>query len=189
MADFPLATLGGDLDNCDSTPINSVARALLLELGIHKRTIVFAESCTAGLVASAVADIPGASEVLWGSFVCYTESAKKTMLGVRAATLEDHGAVSAETIDEMVRGARERSGSDYSAAVSGYAGPTAPSSELSPGRVVFAWIGKESPLVIEEHKFSGDRSAVRLKAAIVLLSGALRMARKDRGYLPHAKHH
>ena len=94
--------------------------ALLRERGLKLAT---AESCTGGLVASRITDIPGASDYFVGGVVAYANPAKVSLLGVSEGTLEAHGAVSRETVLEMARGARERLGADVGVSVSGIAGP------------------------------------------------------------------
>ena len=85
-----------------------------------------AESCTGGLVAGALTEIAGSSDVVECGFVVYSNAAKQTMLGVPAAVLERHGAVSRETAEAMAQGALEKSSADVAVAVTGIAGPPAP---------------------------------------------------------------
>jgi nicotinamide mononucleotide (NMN) deamidase PncC len=87
----------------------ALAARLVENLKHRNRRIVFAESCTAGLVSGAVAAIPGASAVLWGAFVTYSIAAKTTMLGIEPALIEQYGAVSRETACAMAQGALEKS--------------------------------------------------------------------------------
>ncbi len=98
--------------------------------------IATAESCTGGLVAGAITDVAGSSDVFDCGFVTYSNAAKVRMLGVRDATLEAHGAVSEETAREMAEGALSRSGATIAVSVTGIAGPGG--SEHKPeGRVCF----------------------------------------------------
>src|SRR5207253_10562230 len=105
----------------------SDARALshsLLDLcRSHKLTIATAESCTGGLVAGALTDIPGSSDVIDRGFVTYSNDAKRTMLGVKATTLETFGAVSKETDTAMAIGAQEPASVELAVAITGIAGP------------------------------------------------------------------
>ncbi len=103
---------------------------------------VFAESCTGGMLAKIITDIPGSSSVLWGSYVTYADDAKQRMLGVSAETLETCGAVSLETVAEMAEGALERSQADVACAVSGVAGPDGGTKEKPVGTVCFAFAAK-----------------------------------------------
>lgn len=100
-------------------------------------TIATAESCTGGLVAGALTDIAGSSDVVERGFVTYSNAAKREMLGVGAATLDAHGAVSEEVAREMAQGALAHSPADLAVAITGIAGPGG--SEFKPeGRVCFA---------------------------------------------------
>ena len=99
--------------------------------------IATAESCTGGMVSAAITDQAGSSDIFDRGFVTYSNAAKREMLGVRAATLKAHGAVSEETAREMADGALSKSEADIAVAVSGIAGPGG--SENKPeGRVCFA---------------------------------------------------
>jgi nicotinamide-nucleotide amidase len=100
-------------------------------------TLTTAESCTGGMVAAALTDIPGASAVFQRGFVTYSNLAKQEMIGVSPATLEAHGAVSEKVALEMAQGARRAAGADIAVAISGIAGPGG--SEFKPeGRVCYA---------------------------------------------------
>ncbi len=102
----------------------------------RKETLVLAESCTGGYVANRVTDVPGASAVFLCGLVTYTNEAKQQLLGVRAETLAEHGAVSEATAREMAEGARTRYGADYAIAITGIAGPTG-GTEAKPVGTVF----------------------------------------------------
>ncbi|SDG21260.1 CinA family protein [Alloyangia pacifica] len=99
-------------------------------------TLTTAESCTGGMVAAAITDIAGSSNIFERGVVTYSNAAKVELLGVQPATLEAHGAVSEEVAAEMAEGARARAGADLAVSVSGIAGPGG--SEHKPeGRVCF----------------------------------------------------
>ncbi|HEV3184607.1 MAG TPA: CinA family protein, partial [Xanthobacteraceae bacterium] len=102
------------------------------------RKIATAESCTGGLVAGALTDIAGSSDVVERGFVTYSNEAKLEMLGVLASTLANHGAVSRETAEAMAVGAIRRSMADVSVAITGIAGPGGGSPEKPVGLVHFA---------------------------------------------------
>lgn len=100
-------------------------------------TVTTAESCTGGMVAAAITDIAGSSAIFERGFVTYSNAAKREMLGVSAATLKAHGAVSEQVAREMAEGARHAARADVAIAISGIAGPGG--SEFKPeGRVCFA---------------------------------------------------
>ncbi|TNF18154.1 MAG: nicotinamide-nucleotide amidohydrolase family protein [Rhodobacteraceae bacterium] len=115
----------------------SLARDLLAAARAAGATVTCAESCTGGMVAAAITDVAGSSEIFERGFVTYSNLAKQEMLGVRAATLEAHGAVSEEVAREMAEGALGAARADAAVAISGIAGPGG--SEFKPeGRVCFA---------------------------------------------------
>lgn len=106
-------------------------------LSLNKK-IVFAESCTGGQLASRISAVPGASAVLWGSYVCYTAEAKHKMLSIHPGILNRYGLVSRETVIAMADAAIELSGADLSVAVSGLLGPDGDGSEVPVGDVWLA---------------------------------------------------
>ncbi len=111
----------------------------VLELSrAHGLKIATAESCTGGLVAATLTDIAGSSDVVDRGFVTYSNEAKQQMLGVPAATLKRHGAVSAETAAAMATGALRHSDADLAVAITGIAGPGGGSKEKPVGLVHFA---------------------------------------------------
>ncbi|MGY4454130.1 PncC family amidohydrolase [Bradyrhizobium sp. i1.3.1] len=101
----------------------ALSRSLLDLCRMRKLTIATAESCTGGLVAGALTDIPGSSDVIDRGFVTYSNDAKRAMLGVEASTLANFGAVSKETATAMAVGALERAGVDLAVAITGYRRP------------------------------------------------------------------
>jgi PncC family amidohydrolase len=146
------------------------AASLVQKLKSLSQTLALAESCTAGLVSSLLAGIPGASEVLWGSFVCYTPEAKVSMLGLDRDALASHGLVSGETACAMAAGALQKSGAGIAAAVTGLAGPEGDGSNVPVGTVwVAAMMRNEETAMAREFHFSGARNEVRLRAAIAVL--------------------
>lgn len=112
-----------------------------------------AESCTGGLIIAAMTDIPGSSSVVDRGFVTYSNDAKIGMLGVRRATLDAHGAVSAETAEEMAAGALARSEASIALAVTGIAGPDGGSAEKPVGLVWFGVAVKGRPVHLEKRVF------------------------------------
>ena len=135
-----------------------------------------AESCTGGMVAAALTDVAGASDVFDRGFVTYSNAAKRAMLGVRATTLAAHGAVSEEVAREMAEGALDHSGAGIAVAITGIAGPGG--SEFKPeGRVCFGLARKGHPTRVETVDFGAlGRAKVRAVArdrALELLAEGL----------------
>ncbi len=134
-----------------------------------------AESCTGGWVAQAITAISGSSAWFERGFVTYSNAAKEEMLGVAAATLQAHGAVSEETAREMAVGAIACSHAQVSVAITGVAGPTGGTTDKPVGMVCFAWAQKDSAPVAETRHFEGDRESVRRQSVIHALQGVLRL--------------
>jgi nicotinamide-nucleotide amidase len=137
-----------------------------------KAVLVTAESCTGGWAAQVVTSVAGSSEWFDRGFVTYSNAAKQEMLGVRAETLREHGAVSEETAREMAVGALGRSHGTVALSITGVAGPTGGSKEKPVGTVCFGWAhGKE--VKSETRLFAGDRESVRRQSVIRALEGVL----------------
>lgn len=132
------------------------------------KTVSAAESCTGGLIESLITDNPGSSEYFLGGVVSYSNEAKMKVLGVKASTLEKHGAVSEETVREMVLGIQKLMKSDYAIAVSGIAGPDGGTAEKPVGLVYIGTLGR-SGLIITKNNFSGTRIEVKMKTALTAL--------------------
>ena len=137
--------------------------------------IATAESCTGGLVAAALTDIAGSSDVFERGFVTYSNLAKTEMLGVAEATLEAHGAVSEAVAREMADGALRHSAADLAVSVTGIAGPGGATPGKPVGTVCFGWAAIDAAPVTETRQFPGDRAAVRRAAALHALRGAWRL--------------
>jgi nicotinamide-nucleotide amidase len=118
--------------------------------GLHVAT---AESCTGGLVAAALTEIAGSSDVVECGFVTYSNAAKEAMLGVPPATLRRHGAVSAETAAAMAAGALGRSQADLAVAITGIAGPGGGSTQKPVGLVHFAAAGRDGRLLARSRRY------------------------------------
>jgi nicotinamide-nucleotide amidase len=116
-------------------------------------TVATAESCTAGLVAGTLAEVPGISSMLDRGFITYSNQAKQDMLGVSAETLKVHGAVSCETAEEMARGAIAHAPVDLAVSVTGIAGPDGGSAEKPVGLVHFAAASRSGNLIHAEKRF------------------------------------
>lgn len=152
--------------------LDSLAVALGERLKSQQMLITAAESCTGGWVAKVITDIPGSSHWFERGFVTYTNSAKQEMLGVRAQTLEQFGAVSLETVDEMALGAIENSLAQVAVAISGIAGPGGGTEDKPVGTVCLAWAGLAES-VSRRYQFDGDRESVRRQAVETALKGML----------------
>ncbi len=139
-----------------------------------------AESCTGGLVAAVLTEVPGASEVLDRGFVTYANRAKVEMLGVREASLARHGAVSEVVAREMAEGALARAGVELAVAITGIAGPGGGTPAKPVGLVHFATARRDLPTRQERRLFDGDRRAIRLAAVAVALELLEEMARRPR---------
>jgi nicotinamide-nucleotide amidase len=136
-----------------------------------------AESCTGGLIAGLLTEIPGSSTVLERGFVVYSNAAKQELLGVSAETLARHGAVSRETAVAMAEGALGASRAEVAVSVTGIAGPDGGSAAKPIGLVHFALARRGAPTIAREERFGEiGREAVRLasvKVGLDLLESAL----------------
>jgi nicotinamide-nucleotide amidase len=124
-------------------------------------TIATAESCTAGLVAARIADVPGASAVLLGGLVTYANEAKESLAAVPAELIETHGAVSREVATALAEGARAALGADVGIGVTGVAGPGGGSAAKPVGLVHLAVRGPDGLERHLERRFPGARASVR----------------------------
>ena len=127
--------------------------------GLHVAT---AESCTGGLVAAALTEIPGSSDVVDCGFVTYSDEAKRAMLGVPAATLKRYGAVSAQTANAMAAGALKNSRADIAVSITGIAGPGGGSKQKPAGLVHFA-AARRDDAVRHERVLFGDRGRAEIR--------------------------
>lgn len=149
---------------------------LLEQKKLHVTT---AESCTGGLIAGALVNVPGISEWFGEGYVTYSNEAKEKLLGVSRETLTTYGAVSAETAGEMARGAADAAGADVAVAVTGIAGPDGGTAEKPVGLVYMGCFCK-GELCVEKHIFAGDRAQVRaqsVQTALQLLKSMLEQAK------------
>lgn len=142
-----------------------LAQALSQKLLEAQAKIAVAESCTGGLIATAITEIPGSSEWFDRGFVTYSNEAKVEMLGVSPETLAHYGAVSAQTAQEMARGVLNHSVADFSVAVTGIAGPGGGSVEKPVGTVFVAWQQKDRDCICKKLNLNGDRHSIRLQTA------------------------
>jgi nicotinamide-nucleotide amidase len=160
------------------TSATTLARSLLDLCRSRRLTIATAESCTGGLVAGALTDIPGSSDVIDRGFVTYSNEAKRAMLGVEAETLSTFGAVSKEIATHMAVGALERAGVDLAVAITGIAGPGGATPGKPVGLVHFAVAARDGRIVNRECRFGAiGRSAVRQRSVVEALRMLLEIAR------------
>ena len=154
--------------------IEELAAALVSEFLNAGKSISTAESCTGGWIAKSITDIAGSSACFAYGIVSYSNGAKESILAVSPATLQQHGAVSERTVVEMAEGSMKLSGSDFSVAVSGIAGPDGGSDDKPVGTVCLAWAirrGGKISTATEQCRFDGDRYQVRSQTVIKALQG------------------
>ena len=140
--------------------MEGVVGQLMIEQKLHLAT---AESCTGGLLAKRITDVPGASRYFERGFVTYSNQAKVQMLGVQAADLEAHGAVSAPVAEQLARGARHVSGAEVGIGITGIAGPEG-GTATKPVGTVFIAVSSPKGEAVRTFRFMGNRVAVRERA-------------------------
>ncbi|MFO7588072.1 MAG: CinA family protein [Gemmatimonadota bacterium] len=150
----------------------ALAAAVAGTLRSRSLRLATAESCTGGWVAKVCTDLSGSSAWFEGGFVTYSNAAKEGLLGVDAATLAEHGAVSEATVRQMAEGARLRIEADVTVAISGIAGPGGAVPGKPVGTVWFAWATPDGTSARRE-RFDGDRDQVRRAAVAAALQGVL----------------
>jgi PncC family amidohydrolase len=155
-------------------PGPAAAETLVKRLNAASWTLVLAESCTAGLASDLIARIPGASRVLWGSFVTYTVEAKIRMLGLDRGLIKKYGAVSRETACAMAEGALEKSGAQIAAAVTGLAGPGGDGSAVPVGTVWIATAIREGRTETAVFHYRDSRNGIRNSAAAAVVGETLK---------------
>lgn len=161
-----------DADGPLARQIEREAMALGQHLMASGRVVTTAESCTGGLIAGALTEVPGSSDWFEQGLVTYSNEAKQQLLGVPATIFSEEGAVSEACVQAMASGAQARSGADVAIAVSGIAGPGGGSAEKPVGTVWLAWaFGSE--LSSELFMFNGTRRAVRQQAVLSALRGTI----------------
>jgi len=158
-----------------SQPLLELACAVLADARKNGLRIVTAESCTGGLIAALLTEIPGSSDVIERGFVVYSNRAKSDLLGVPAMLIDDQGAVSEAVARAMAEGAVERSDAQLAVAVTGIAGPGGGTALKPVGLVHIAAARQGHAILHEAHRF-GDigRSEIRLQSA----EAALRLLRR-----------
>ena len=147
----------------------SLAEVVGQKLARQKKTIAVAESCTGGILAKLLTDIPGASEYFVSGWVTYSNSAKISELGVKAELIDKHGAVSKQVADAMAQAARKKAGTDFAIGITGIAGPTG-GSEQKPLGLVYISVESDNKCENRQFIFSHDRNSVRLRASQTALN-------------------
>lgn len=141
-------------------------------------TIAFGESCTGGMLASKIINVPNASKVIHESLVTYSDESKVRYLGVNPMTIQEFGAVSAETVSEMAEGLFKNTKADVCVTVSGIAGPSGGSDRKPVGLVHYA-IKLGPKLFLENKIFQGSRDLVRMKSTMWILYRIFKLIRND----------
>lgn len=158
-----------------SVPTDEALRRLAGEVaGLmreRKLMLVTAESCTGGFIAKVLTDLPGSSSWFDAGVVTYSYEAKEALLGVNPRTLERTGAVSEETVLEMVSGALARFGAGAAVAVTGIAGPGGGTEDKPVGTVWIGWKRRGGYAHAKVFHFDGDRDAIRRRTVAAALSG------------------
>lgn len=167
------------------TELSSAARAVLAACQAKKLTIATAESCTGGLVATALTEIPNSSLVVDRGFVTYSNKAKEQMLGVAPAIIDTYGAVSRECAEAMAKGALGHAQVDLAVSITGIAGPTGAVPGKPIGVVFFAAASRSGRLIAHERRY-GDigRVKVRENSALEALSMLLELAGREESHPP-----
>ncbi|HEY2935743.1 MAG TPA: nicotinamide-nucleotide amidohydrolase family protein, partial [Gaiellaceae bacterium] len=160
----------------DERPVEAIVLALCRARGLKLAT---AESCTGGMIAVRLTDVPGASDVFVGGIVAYDDDVKRSRLGVPDEVLVAHGAVSAETAAAMAGGAIEAVGADVAVAVTGIAGPGGGTAEKPVGLVYVHATAPDGERALEL-AIPGDRAAIRARAAVTALHVVRRLLSQDR---------
>jgi nicotinamide-nucleotide amidase len=156
-------------------PLAVLAGRTLAACAGARLTLATGESCTGGLVAHLLTEVPGSSVVVRGAIVAYADDVKREVLGVPAEVLATHGAVSAQVALAMAAGVRRRLGSDVGVSVTGIAGPDGGTPEKPVGLVYIAIVTPDGTEV-ERHHWPGDRSANKRDSAQAALELVLRHA-------------
>lgn len=155
------------------------AHQLLTRLKEHRATLAVAESFTGGILQDHLTDVPGSSKVFRGGVVAYHDSAKRRLLGVRAATLKDNGAVSAPVAKAMARGVRRLFGATMGIATTGIAGPTGATKEKAVG-LSFVAVSYRGKVLVEQRQLAGSRQEVKEGATLQALTLAAKALSQNR---------
>jgi len=155
------AVLGPSVYSVDGRPLEAVVGDMLRQ---SRLTIAIAESCTGGLLTSRLTDVPGSSDYVERSFVCYSNRSKTELVGVDPSLIEQHGAVSEPVASAMAEGAASRTGSEIGIGITGIAGPGGGTEAKPVGTVVVA-VKVHEALVVRTFRLFGSREMVKFQAA------------------------
>lgn len=155
------AALGKYIFSTTGEALEEVAGKLLLA---HNATVAVAESCTGGLLAQRITNVPGSSSYFWGGVVCYDNAAKTQYADVPKELLEPRGAVSSEVAIALAEGIRRRAGTTFGVGITGIAGPGGGTAEKPVGLVYIA-LAEPGGTHFLERRFPGDREVIRSQAA------------------------
>ncbi len=158
--------LGNFVYGADDETLEYVVVRMLIE---RKLTLGLAESCTGGLVANRITNVPGSSETFVGGIVAYSNDAKMKFLGVPEETLRAHGAVSPETAEAMAEGAARNIGTDIALGITGIAGPDGGTAERPIGLVYIA-LKTPSGIQVTKNMYGGSREDIRMRASQTALN-------------------
>ncbi|EKE00792.1 MAG: hypothetical protein ACD_21C00272G0003 [uncultured bacterium] len=155
------------------TELYDLAKKIGSILKEKKQFIATAESCTGGLLAKTLTDVPGSSAYFDRGFITYSNAAKQEDLGVKLKTLEEFGAVSEETAKEMAEGALKNNHTQIGVAITGIAGPDGGTKDKPVGSVCVAWAHAGLPTKTAKVHFDGDRASIRTQAVKWALEGLM----------------
>lgn len=162
-----------------AAPAPTIGEQIIEILAERRHTLVTAESCTGGMIAAALTDVPGASSVFYGGYITYANSAKSRMIQVQPRLIGDYGAVSNQVARAMADGARNTAKADLAVAVTGIAGPDG-GSDRKPVGLVYVAVSSDLATVVIEHRF-GDigRDAIRKATVTAALDLVLQVLTSD----------
>ena len=172
IRDELVAALGESVFTTDGRPLHQLVGGMLRA---RRLMLAAAESCTGGLLLQRLTEIPGSSDYVAGGVVAYTNELKVQLLGVDAALIEAHGAVSEPVAAAMAEGVCARIGTDVGIAITGIAGPGGGSPEKPVGTVVIAVLVRGRPMSVRTHSFPGGRDFVRFQATQAALDALRRI--------------
>jgi nicotinamide-nucleotide amidase len=164
------------IESVDDENLHRLAGEVGDALRRRRLTVCTAESCTGGWIAKTITDIAGCSDWFESGVAAYSYEAKQALLGVRPETLTQFGAVSRETVLEMVSGALIASGAGLAVAVTGIAGPSGGTPDKPVGTVWVAWKRRGGYPEATLFHFEGDREAIRRRTVAAALEGLRRLA-------------